>query len=143
MHTIHFGDGRIDDLVHHDATSAGTVTDIPATRAAAIAENAGASQLEALAHSVLRIVGDHPGMLGRLRVARVASGRSLPGIDEVQGARLARYGVAADLPLREVVDLVDAMLDGGLVHRTSGPRPVLALTRAGHHALDALEGSSA
>jgi hypothetical protein len=56
--------------------------------------------------------------------------------------RLARYGVGSALPLRSVVELVDAMVDGGLVHRTAGPRPVLVLTRAGHHALDALEAAA-
>lgn len=96
---------------------------------------------EAAAHALLRMVGDLPGQMGRLRAARVVGGYSLPGADENPElvAQLAPYAVAVQWPLRETVRLIDALIDGGLVARTAGPRPVLMLTRAGHRALDALE----
>ncbi len=139
MYTITRGDRHTDD--HATDRSAAPCTVTPLGDRAGGREEPGSTTLEALAHAVLRVIGDHPGQLGRLRAARVASSRAVAGMDEVQGARLARYGVSSDLPLRSVVELVDAMVDGGLLHRTSGPRPVLVLTRAGHHALDALEAT--
>jgi hypothetical protein len=94
-----------------------------------------------LAHGLLRLVGDYPGELGRLRAARIAGGRTFPAADEVEAARLARYAVeSAPLTIAQIVELVDALIAGGLIHHTSRPtRPTLALTRAGHRGLDALE----
>jgi len=38
-----------------------------------------------------------------------------------------------------MVDLIDALLNGGLLAQTTGQRPTLALTRAGFRALDTLD----
>lgn len=94
---------------------------------------------EAAAHALLRLVGDHPGQMGRLRAARLVGGYPVPHRDDVEAVELGRYAVELDWPLREITRLVDAMITGRLVAQTPGPRPVLVLTRPGHRALDALE----
>jgi hypothetical protein len=96
---------------------------------------------EAAAHAVLRMVGDHPGQMGRLRAARILGGFSVPHRDEQDAARLAGYSVELNWPLRELTRLVDALISGRLVAQTPGPRPVLVLTRAGFRALEALEAA--
>jgi hypothetical protein len=96
---------------------------------------------EAAAHAVLRMVGDHPGQMGRLRAARILGGFSVPHRDEQDAARLAGYSIELDWPLRELTRLVDALISGRLVAQTPGPRPVLVLTRAGFRALEALEAA--
>ena len=94
---------------------------------------------EAVAHAVLRLVGDMPAQMGRLRVARVVGGYPVPVEDDLQAARLAPYAIEVSWPLKETVELVDAMIAGGLMAKSVGTRPTLVLTRAGHRALDALE----
>lgn len=96
---------------------------------------------EVAAHALLRLVGDAPGQMGRLRAARAVGGFAIPARDGDEVLELRRYAVDLGWPLREVVALVDALIAGGLVAQTPGPRPVLALTRPGHRALDALEHS--
>src|SRR5689334_5543340 len=64
-----------------------------------ISEAAAPSSLEAAAHAMLRLIGDHPGDIGRLRVARIVGGRTVPGSDEVQAARLAHYAIDAEFTL--------------------------------------------
>lgn len=91
---------------------------------------------EAVVHAALRLVGDYPGLVGRVRAARVVTARNVES-----DVDFSSFGVADDWQLKDAIALVDALIEGGLVHRTSGPRPVLALTRAGHRALDALEGA--
>ncbi len=92
------------------------------------------------AHSMLALVGDHPGRVGRLRCARIVGGYPVPHRDDVEAQQLQTYAVTQlDWPLREITRLVDALISGGLVVQTEGPRPTLALTRAGHRALDALD----
>lgn len=95
---------------------------------------------EAVAHALLRLVADLPGQMGRLRAARIIGGYPVPHRDEQDATRLDRYAIRIDWPLRETTRLVDALISGGLVAQTVGPRPVLVLTRAGFHALEALEG---
>lgn len=94
---------------------------------------------EAAAHAVLRMVAEHPGQMGRLRAARIVGGYPVPHRDEQEAAELARYALQLDWPLREITRLVDALITGGLVAQTPGPRPVLVLTRSGHRTLEALE----
>ena len=94
---------------------------------------------EQVAHTILTLIGDHPGRLGRLRCARVVGGYPVPHRDEQQATELARYALTLDWPLREITRLVDALASGGLMTQTEGPRPVLVLTRAGHRTLDALD----
>jgi hypothetical protein len=48
-------------------------------------------------------------------------------------------GAADDWTLKDTVQLVDALIDSGLLVQSIGPRPVVCLTRAGHRALDALD----
>ena len=95
---------------------------------------------EVVVHAVLRLACDHPGMLGRLRSARVVGGYAVPERDGGPTATdLARYAVRVDLHLKEIVALVDAMLEGGLLAQTPGVRPTLVLTRSGFRALEAME----
>ena len=94
---------------------------------------------ERAAHAMLKLVGDHPGRMGRLRCARIVGGYPVPHRDDTEGHQLATYAVPLDWPLREITRLVDALIEGGLLAQTEGPRPTLALTRAGHRALDALD----
>jgi len=96
---------------------------------------------EAAAHSLLRMVGDHPGQMGRMRAARLVGGYRVPHRDERDAEVLGRFAVHLEWPLREIVRLVDSMIQGGLVTQTVGPRPVLVLTRAGFQALIALESA--
>lgn len=98
--------------------------------------NVGADQI---AHGLLRLVGERPGQMGRLRAARVIGGWSVPARDDDEAASLATHVMPIDWPLKEVVALVDALIEGCLLAQTAGPRPVLVLTRAGHRALDALQ----
>jgi len=94
---------------------------------------------EAAAHALLRLVGDHPGQMGRLRAARLVGGYQVPHRDDEEALELGRYAVQLDWPLREITRLVDALIQGGLVTQTPGQRPVLVLTRAGFRTLEALE----
>ena len=95
---------------------------------------------ERAAHAMLKLVGDYPGRMGRLRCARIVGGYPVPPRDDIEGQQLATYAIAElDWPLREITRLVDALISGGLVAQTEGPRPTLVLTRAGHRALDALD----
>ena len=95
---------------------------------------------ERAAHAMLKLVGDHPGRMGRLRCARIVGGYPIPHRDDTEAQQLATYAVVQlDWPLREITRLVDALISGGLAAQTEGPRPTLALTRAGHRALDALD----
>lgn len=99
---------------------------------------------ERAAHAMLKLVGDHPGRMGRLRCARIVGGYPVPHRDDIEAQQLQTYAVAQlDWPLREITRLVDALISGGLVAQTEGPRPTLALTRAGHRALDALDQTKA
>lgn len=97
---------------------------------------------EAAAHSLLRMIGDHPGKMGRLRAARIVGGYSVAHSDDEERAELAKYVVDLDWPLREITRLVDALISGGLVAQTHGPRPTLVLTRAGFRSLEALEAGA-
>jgi hypothetical protein len=94
---------------------------------------------EAAAHALLRLVGDHPGHMGRLRASRLIGGYPVPMRDGEEDLHLDRYAVQLDWPLREITRLVDAMISGGMITQTPGPRPVLVLTRAGFRTLEALE----
>jgi hypothetical protein len=94
---------------------------------------------EAAAHALLRLVAEHPGMMGRLRAARIVGGYPVPHRDDEAALQLGRYAVQLDWPLREITRLVDALISGGLVTQTPGPRPVLVITRSGHRTLEALE----
>ena len=98
---------------------------------------------EAAAHAALRLIAEHPGQMGRLRAARIIGGYPVPHRDEQDAIELAQYAIELDWPLREITRLVDALISGRLVVQTSGPRPVLVLTRSGFRALEALEGSPA
>lgn len=96
---------------------------------------------ERAAHQMLALVGEHPGRIGRLRCARIVGGYPVPNRDDAESQQLATYAVSdLEWPLREITRLVDALITGGLMSQTEGPRPTLVLTRAGHRALDALDG---
>jgi hypothetical protein len=98
---------------------------------------------ELAARAILGLVAAHPGTFGRMRTARLVSGHAVPLDDPDIEATTATYtGVARGWALRDAVGLVDALIHGGLIAQTNGPRPTLALTRAGFRALDALDPES-
>ena len=94
---------------------------------------------EAVAHALLRLIGDHPGQMGRLRAVRLIGGYPVPHRDDEEQISQTRYAVRVDWSLRELTNLADALISGRLIAQTNGPRPVLVLTRAGYRALEALD----
>lgn len=95
---------------------------------------------EIAARGALGLIAAHPGKFGRQRTARIISGHAVALDDpSLEGTTAVYTAVAASWTLGNTVDLVDALIDGGLIAQTGGPRPTLALTRAGFRALDALE----
>lgn len=102
-------------------------------------DHATQQHLELLCKKLMQLVADQPGHYGRLLAARIIGGSFLPAEGVMDIAVSERYMVDTELPLRELVALVDSMLAGGLLVQTLGQRPTLVLTRAGHRALDALE----
>lgn len=96
---------------------------------------------EAAAHSLLRLVAEHPGQMGRLRASRIVGGYPVPHRDEQEADTLGQFAVQLDWPLREITRLVDALITGRMMAQTPGPRPVLVLTRSGFRTLEALEGA--
>jgi hypothetical protein len=124
----------------HAAASGSTIE----ASAGALPAGGGAEDIgaEAAAHALLRLVAEHPGMMGRLRASRIVGGYPVPHRDDQEAVELARYAVQLDWPLREITRLVDALISGGLVTQTPGPRPVLVITRSGHRTLEALEAGA-
>lgn len=93
---------------------------------------------ERITHSLLRLIGDMPMQHGRIRASRIVMGYPVALTDETDD--LSCYAVAVlDCSLTDVVKLVDVLIEGNLIAVSFGARPRLALTRAGHRALDALE----
>lgn len=100
----------------------------------------GQTAAEAAAHAILELVATHPGHFGRLRSSRIVGGFAVPVDDPDVIASTRPYSsVALQWTLQDLVALVDALLSGGLLSQTTGARPTLVVTRAGHRALDALE----
>ena len=97
---------------------------------------------EAAAHSLLRLVAEHPGQMGRLRASRIVGGYPVPHRDDEEATALTQFAVQLDWPLREITRLVDALITGRMMTQTPGPRPVLVLTRSGFRTLEALEGGA-
>lgn len=126
-------DGAIDDGLEQGTTGTDQVGDGGAMR------DVGA---EAAAHSMLRLVAEHPGQMGRLRAARIIGGYPVPYRDDAEADALSQFAVQLDWPLREITRLVDALITGRMLVQTPGPRPVLVLTRSGFRTLEALEGST-
>jgi hypothetical protein len=99
------------------------------------------SSSELAAHAVLELAATHPGQFGRLRCSRLITGHPVPIDNETTESTHPYTGIVNDWTLRDAVDLIDALLAGGLLTQTIGARPTLVLTRAGHRALDALQDS--
>jgi len=91
--------------------------------------------VERAAHQALRLTAEHPGTFGRLRTARIIAGYRIDDTDTYT----TYASPVANWTLRDAVSLIDALLTGGLLAQTCGPRPTLVLTRAGFRALDALD----
>ena len=101
------------------------------------------TDLNAIAFAVLRIAGELPGRVGRTRAARIIGGYPTALRESESEQQFARYTLTSCAPhLRAIVDVIDAMVTGGLVALSDSPRPLLVLTRAGHRALDALEATT-
>lgn len=95
---------------------------------------------EQVAMAILKLVGERPGTIGRMRCARIIGGYAVPAASDEERDALAQHALLElAWPLRTLAALIDALADGGLLAQTSPPRPTLVLTRAGHRALDALE----
>jgi hypothetical protein len=89
---------------------------------------------------MLTLVADHPAQIGPLRCARIVGGFTVPTTCDEQRELFEQYAISGlGWTLRTLKELVEALERGGLVTRSAGPRPTLALTRAGHRALEALE----
>ena len=97
---------------------------------------------EVVAHALLRLAADKPGHMGRERAARVVGGYAVAHRDAEEERSCEPFIVARDWRRKELVGLVDALIAGGLLAQSVGPRPLLVLTRAGFHALNALEGTT-
>ena len=96
------------------------------------------TEAEALAQGILTFIADHQGQHGRIRTARICMGLAVG----MEGLEQYVVPAAGQWPIRTSVELVDALLAGGLLEQTAGPRPTLVLTRPGFRALDSLEGLS-
>jgi hypothetical protein len=95
------------------------------------------SMSEDLAYGILNLVAKHPGRYGRMRVTRIVGGFVVPErADDTHD--LLTYAVENDWTIRDLVCLVDALIHGGLIEQTPGPRPTLVLPIAGFRAYDAL-----
>ena len=131
-------DGAVDPGIEQPVATepAGAGGEEPAT------ERPRETSSEVVAHALLRLAAERPGHMGRDRAARIVGGFAVAFRDPEEQASYEAYIVARDWRKRELVELVDALIDGGLIAQTVGPRPLLVLTRAGHHALNALEGTA-
>lgn len=95
---------------------------------------------EYVAKQMLALVADHPGRVRPLRAARIVGGFTVPYTTVDEQKLFEQYAIPKlDWPIRTLKDLLDALERGGLVARSVGQRPTLALTRAGHRALETLE----
>lgn len=95
---------------------------------------------ELAAHNVLGLIATHPGHFGRVRTARIVGGFAVQLDSPETTSSTAPYTSAVlNWSLRSMVDLIDALLHGGLLAQTTGQRPTLVLTRVGFRALDALD----
>lgn len=84
---------------------------------------------------VLKIVAEHPGQLGRLRIARWYTGD-----DNLNPAINTDITPPHhDLSTADVTRLIDSMLETDLLTHTDTPRPKICITRAGWRALDTVE----
>lgn len=95
--------------------------------------------LDIAAHALLKLVAEMPATHGRIRAARIVSGFPVAVSDDLQAQRLTHHAHTFPWRLSDTIALVDALIDGGLLAQSVGTRPTLVLSRAGHHALDALE----
>lgn len=93
---------------------------------------------EYVAYQLLRLAAEHPGTCGRLRMARIIGNYAVPFHDDADAEQYASYRTDLGWPLRELTRLVDALITGGLLAQSVGPRPVVCITRAGCRTLEAL-----
>lgn len=100
-----------------------TVVDPEAPHADIVQATSEQATSEHAALQILRLAAEHPGAYGRLRIARVVGGYRVPCRDESEHAALARYALELQWPLREVVRLVDALLEGALLAQTGRSTP--------------------
>ena len=93
---------------------------------------------EYAAYQILRLAAELPGTCGRRRMARIIGGYPVPFRSEEEAAQVGEYAIEIDWPLRELVRLIDALVQGGLLAQSVGPRPLVCVTRAGCRTLEAL-----
>jgi hypothetical protein len=98
------------------------------------------AQTDAIAHAMLRLIGEMPGHHGRVRVARIVGGKLVEDPAD-RPVDYSPFAIADTFTVKALTELVDSMIAGGFIAQVPGSRPTLVLTRAGHWALDALEGS--
>lgn len=91
---------------------------------------------ERFAHAALATTQAHPGVFGRLTLARIIGGHPLPR--ELAARTRPSHQVESTWKLREIVCLIDALVAGGLLHTSDNHH--LRPTNAGERALHALEG---
>lgn len=89
--------------------------------------------------AILNFTADNPGIVGRVRAARILSG----GVNEEdldRGLDFERTQII-DLPATTILELIDKLIDEGQIVKTYGDRPRIALTRKGFGILAAIGAS--
>ena len=87
---------------------------------------------------ILSFCASHPGMVGRLRLARILTG----GISEEdldRGVQFSPDDAVSDMQPETMLALIDGMIADGQLVKTYGDRPRLALTRRGFAVLTTIE----
>lgn len=88
-----------------------------------------------IANAILAYVGEHPGIAGRLRVARIIGGYTVPHREDDPDWSTYACEAASELPLRAITRHIDELVRQDRLRQTPGPRPVLVLTLTGYDAL--------
>ena len=88
--------------------------------------------------AVLRFVADHPATFGRHRTARILVGR-INEDDLDRAPTLPVEPLLAGETQARIVRAIDELVAAGIVAKSFGDRPRLALTRCGWRFLAALE----
>lgn len=90
------------------------------------------SDLEgAVARTALYSVYECPVALGRRKVCDILRGSVSPYVFSMNLHTLETYGLLGTLGRAQVYDLVDRLVEFGLLERTEGPRPVMRVTEDG------------
>lgn len=99
------------------------------------------SNADVFTHKLLRLVGDCPAQAGRIRIARILLGMPAAETEQINHRVIESFNTGINWTIGEAVELIDMVIDCGLIVKSAGSNPFLCLSRAGHRALDALENN--